>query len=275
MSFRYEGSDRQALSKVSFDVNEGEILGVLGPSEAGKTTLCMSLNGLIPHDIEGEFHGTVEIEGRSTKRTEPQNLATTIGMIFQEPESQFVMTAVEDEIAFGMENIGLTQSEMDERLNWVLKVTHMEAYRTKPPRRLSGGQKQRVAIASALALRPRILVMDEPTSELDPLGKVEVLTIAKELNRDYKITVVLVEHETELIADIIDRLMVLNHGEIMYQGTPVELFSNIKLMQETGLFVPEVTEVSQGLVAHGVSIPKLPITYDEGATLLNQLVRKK
>lgn len=274
MSFRYEGSERQALSKVSFEVNEGEILGILGPSEAGKTTLCMSLNGLIPHDIEGEFHGNIEVEGRSVRQTEPQNLASTIGMIFQEPESQFVMTTVEDEIAFGMENFGLLQSEMDVRLNWVLKATHMEGYRTKPPRRLSGGQKQRVAIASALALRPRILVMDEPTSELDPLGKVEVLTIAKELNRDYKITVILVEHETELIADIIDRIMMLNHGEIMYQGTPVELFNNVKLMNETGLFVPEVTEVAQGLVAQGVSIPKLPITYDEGFTLLKQFVRK-
>lgn len=274
MSFRYEGSDRKALSKVSFDVNEGEILGILGPSEAGKTTLCMSLNGLIPHDIEGELHGNIEVEDRSVRQTEPQNLASIIGMIFQEPESQFVMTTVEDEIAFGMENFGLTQGEMDVRLNWVLKATHMEGYRTKPPRRLSGGQKQRVAIASALALRPRILVMDEPTSELDPLGKVEVLTIAKELNRDYKITVILVEHETELIAGIIDRIMMLNHGEIMYQGTPVELFNNVKLMKETGLFVPEVTEVAQGLVAQGVSIPKLPITYDEGVSLLKQFVGK-
>ena len=132
VSFRYEGSERPALSNVSLDVNEGEILGILGPSEAGKTTLCMSLNGLIPHDIEGEFRGNIEIEGKNTRKNEPQTLATTIGMIFQEPESQFVMTTVEDEIAFGMENIGLTPREMEERLNWVLKVTHMEPYRKKP-----------------------------------------------------------------------------------------------------------------------------------------------
>jgi energy-coupling factor transporter ATP-binding protein EcfA2 len=257
------------------DVNEGEIFGILGPSEAGKTTLCMTMNGLIPHDIEGQFQGTVEVNGMNTRKTEPQNLATTIGMIFQEPESQFVMTTVEDEIAFGMENIALSQNEMDERLNWVLKVTHMEPYRTKPPRRLSGGQKQRVAIASALALRPRILVMDEPTSELDPLGKAEVLAIAKELNRTYKITVVLVEHETELIADIVDRLMVLDHGEITYQGTPVDLFSNTEVMHETGLFVPEVTEVAQGIAARGVPVPKLPITYDEGKSLLKKVVATK
>jgi energy-coupling factor transport system ATP-binding protein len=275
VSFRYEGSERPALSNVSLDVNEGEILGILGPSEAGKTTLCMSLNGLIPHDIEGEFRGNIEIEGKNTRKNEPQTLATTIGMIFQEPESQFVMTTVEDEIAFGMENIGLTPREMEERLNWVLKVTHMEPYRKKPPRRLSGGQKQRVAIASALALRPKILVMDEPTSELDPLGKYEIITIAKELNREHKITIVLVEHETELAADIIDRLIVLNQGQIEFQGTPVELFGNIELMQKAGLFVPEVTEVARGLANSGFEISKLPITYAQGSSLLKALMKER
>lgn len=257
------------------DVNEGEILGIVGPSEAGKTTLCMTLNGLIPHDIEGEFRGTIEIEGKNTKKNEPQDLATTVGMIFQEPESQFVMTTVEDEIAFGMENIGLSPSEMEDRLNWVLKVTHMEPYRKKPPRRLSGGQKQRVAIASALALRPKVLVMDEPTSELDPLGKYEVITIAKELNREHKITIVLVEHETELAADIIDRLIMLNQGQIEFQGTPVELFGNIELMRRVGLFVPEVTEVAQGLAKSGFEISKLPITYTQGSTLLKALMKER
>ena len=126
-----------------------------------------------------------------------------------------------------------------------------------------------------MALRPKILVMDEPTSELDPLGKYEIITIAKELNREHKITIVLVEHETELAANIIDRLIVLNQGQIEFQGTPVELFGNIELMQKAGLFVPEVTEVARGLANSGFEISKLPITYAQGSSLLKALMKER
>jgi len=274
LSFRYEGSERWALSNVRFDVNEGEVLGIFGRSEAGKTTLCMCMNGLIPHDLEGDLQGSVEVAGQNTRRTEPQDLATVVGIIFQEPESQFIMTAVEDEIAFGMENIGLPPNEIEERLRLVLKLTKLEQYRRKPPRRLSGGQKQRVAIASALALRPKILIMDEPTSELDPIGKNEVLAIAKELNREHNITIILVEHETELAADIIDRGIVLSEGRVKFQGTPSELFGNVELLNREGIFLPEVTEVGYGLSKHGFPITQLPFTFQQGSALLQSLLTK-
>ena len=183
VSFTYEGSPESALNSVSFEVNEGEVVALVGPSEAGKTTLCMTLNGLIPHEFRGQFKGNVEVKVMNTRAFEPYQFASTLGMVFQEPENQFVTTSVENEIAFGMENLGVPVEKIEERLAWILKVTRLEGLEKKHPRALSGGQKQRVAIASSLVLEPRILVLDEPTSELDPVGKTEVLSLVSHLNR--------------------------------------------------------------------------------------------
>jgi energy-coupling factor transport system ATP-binding protein len=273
LSFKYEGSNFWALSDVSFNVKKGETLAIVGPSEAGKTTLCMCLNGLIPHEIDGEFHGEVKIYDRDTRKYEPHELASLIGMVFQEPESQFVMTSVEDEIAFGMENLGIPSEEMEKRLDWALSVTRMKEFKDKPPWRLSGGQKQRVAIASALALRPDILVLDEPTSELDPVGKNEVLSIVKELNQAYGMTIVIVEHETELLAEIADRVILLNEGKIQLTASAKEFFSRTDILKKYGIFVPEVSELMEEL-SQKSTVHEMPITYEEGRAMLKRIIPK-
>ncbi|MEM3507340.1 MAG: ATP-binding cassette domain-containing protein [Candidatus Bathyarchaeia archaeon] len=273
LSFKYEGSNFWVLSDISFNVKKGEIFAIVGPSEAGKTTLCMCLNGLIPHEIDGEFSGEVKIYDRDTRNHEPHELASLIGMVFQEPESQFVMTSVEDEIAFGMENLGIPPEEMEKRLDWALSVTRMKEFKDKPPWRLSGGQKQRVAIASALALRPNILVLDEPTSELDPIGKNEVLSIVKELNKVYGITIVIVEHETELLAEMADRVMLLNEGKIELIASVKEFFSKVDLLKKYGIFVPEVSELMVEL-SQKLMVPEIPITYEESKAMLKRIIPK-
>jgi energy-coupling factor transport system ATP-binding protein len=208
------------------------------------------------------------VAGRNTRTIETHDFASTVGMIFQEPESQFIMTSVEDEIAFGMENLGLPPEEMEERLKAVLKYTRLEGLEKKHPRALSGGQKQRVAIASGLALRPEILVLDEPTSELDPVGKHEVLSIVKQLNIDYGTTIVLVEHETEIVAEIADRVVLLTQGKVELQDTPQRVFEQTNLLRKRGLFVPEVADIAASLMREGLEIRRIPVTYSEAKVVL-------
>ncbi len=269
VSFTYEGSPAPTLKSISLEVNEGEVAAIVGPSEAGKTTLCMTLNGLIPHEFRGEFKGSVEIRGMNTRAFQPYQFASIVGMVFQDPESQFVMTSVEDEIAFGLENLGVPTDEIEERLSWVLRVTRLQGLEKKHPRALSGGQKQRVAIASAFALEPKILVLDEPTSELDPVGKMEVLNLVTELNREHKITIVLVEHETEMLAEMSDKVFLLNGGRLELEAEPRRFFSEASLLRERGLFVPQVAEISS-LVTGGA---RVSVTYEETKRLLEEEFR--
>ncbi len=269
MSFTYEGSSEPALNSVSLEVNEGEVVALVGPSEAGKTTLCMTINGLIPHEFRGQFNGNVKVRGMDTLAFEPHQFASTVGMVFQEPENQFVMTSVEDEIAFGMENLGVPTEKIEERLSWVLKVTRLEGLEKKHPRALSGGQKQRVAIASALVLEPKILVLDEPTSELDPVGKTEVLSLIGQLNREHGITIVIVEHETEMLAEMAQRVILLSKGRVALEDGARQFFAKPQVLREYGLFVPQVAEITSRVTGGS----KVSVTYDEAKHSLEEVIR--
>ncbi len=269
VSFTYEGSSEPALNSVSLEVNEGEVVALVGPSEAGKTTLCMTINGLIPHEFRGQFSGNVEVKGMNTLSFEPHQFASTVGMVFQEPENQFVMTSVEDEIAFGMENLGFPTEKIEERLSWALKVTRLEGLEKKHPRALSGGQKQRVAIASALVLEPKILVLDEPTSELDPVGKTEVLSLIGNLNREHGITIFIVEHETEMLAEMAHRVILLNRGSVALESEARQFFAKPEVLKEYGLFVPQVADITSRITGG----TKVSVTYAEAKNSLEAAVR--
>ncbi len=235
------------LQGVELTVERGEFLSIMGPTGAGKTTLCLALNGIVPQSTGGTIRGDVTVLGRNTKRTPVPELATYVGVVFQDAESQLFNMTVEDEIAFGPETLGLDPREIAERVDWALAVVHMEEHRRRSPFHLSGGQKQRVAIASLLAMQPAILVLDEPSSGLDPIGKFEVFSVVDQLKREHDMTIVMVEHEAEQIAAFSDRVAVLCAGRIEMVDAPARIFARADRLHEIGLWAPQVSELAGAL----------------------------
>ncbi|KUH32798.1 energy-coupling factor ABC transporter ATP-binding protein [Thermococcus celericrescens] len=258
LRFRYRRAERYSLKDVSFTVKRGELLGIIGPSGGGKSTLCLTLNGIIPNSIKGEFEGDVVItdprtgEEYNTKETPVPTLSAVVGLVLQNPESQLFNMTVEEEIAFGLENLGLERNEILRRLRWALEVTGLRGLEGEFPPNLSGGQQQRLAIAAVLAMDPSIIVLDEPTSQLDPVGRREVLGLVSLLNREHGITVVLVEHHTDYILRYADRVIVMDRGEIVLQGTPEEVAEEADTLRKLGVKLPPALEVSHELRKRGV-----------------------
>jgi len=260
------------LSEVSFEVKKGEMLGIIGPNGAGKSTLCKSLNGLVPHFYGGAIAGTVSIAGMDTMKHTVAQLSLKVGLVFQDPTNQFsgVSTRVDEEVAFGMSMMGYPREEMRPRIEEALRVVGLEKLKDRSPYELSGGQQQRLAIATVLAVRPEIIVMDEPTAQLDPIGKTEVLQTMRELNRQ-GYTIIVAEHEIEALATFADRLIVLDNGRITEQGKTREILTKVKKLKEIGIDPPSVTELcdllSNELLIHE---EKFPITLDEATVLFSQ-----
>jgi energy-coupling factor transporter ATP-binding protein EcfA2 len=261
--FKYPASKEWILKSVNLTLESGEFLAITGPTGAGKSTLCFTLNGIIPHNLTGDFRGTVKVLGVDTFSSKVAELAKHVGMTFQDPESQLFGLTVEEEVAFGLENFGISQSEMEERISWALNVVRLQDLRNKSPYELSGGQKQRVAIASSLVLRPEILVMDEPTSELDPVGKAEVFSVIEKLRKDFDISIVLIEHETEEIAKFADRIILMLDGKITIDAPPTEYFEQLDLLRSCGIKVPQVTELAHSLRAEDLWPKHIPITFED------------
>ena len=268
LSWKYEIGKDWALQDVNLTVGEGEFLGIVGPSGAGKTTLCLCLAGLIPHMTKGEHRGKVTVYNMDTSRTILREIVRRVGIVFQDPETQFVTMSVEDEVAFPMENYALPREEIEARVKEALEITRMQDYTTRYPYELSGGQKQRVAIASFLALRPDILILDEPTSDLDPIGKSEVFSIIDGLRSKYRTTLIVVEHNTEELAKYADRLILLDHGQIVKQGSRDGFFDDVQLLRDRGVFPPQVTEISYRL-SEGAA-QNLPVTLEQATTYLKK-----
>jgi energy-coupling factor transporter ATP-binding protein EcfA2 len=240
------GGDEGApvLRGVDLRIASGEYVVLLGRVGAGKTTLCMALNGLVPHATGGRFRGDVTVLGLNTKRHPVADLARHVGVVFQDPESQLTQMRVEDEIAFGPENLGLPPAEIEERVAWALEAVGLSACRQRSPLLLSGGQKQRVAIAAMLAMRPRLLVLDEPTASLDPIGKVAVFNVLADLARERRITVFMATQELEWVPRFADRVMVLHEGRIPLAGRPEEVFRHAADLREWGIGVPQMVELA-------------------------------
>ena len=239
-----DGKPVSVLRGVNLEVDKGEFLSVMGPTGVGKTTLCLALNGIVPQSTGGVIKGDVLVRGLNTKEHTVSELASMVGMVFQDPESQFFSMTVESEVAFGPESMGVDPAEIMERLEWALDVVGMSEYRDRSPFQLSGGQKQRVAIASILAMLPDILVLDEPTSGLDPMGKLEVFRLVRELKQREQMTIIMVEQEAERIAEFSDRVAVMHEGAFAVVDTPRAVFSQIDLMHGIGLAVTQVGELA-------------------------------
>ncbi|MCX7694330.1 MAG: energy-coupling factor transporter ATPase [Caloramator sp.] len=255
-----------ALRGVNLKVKKGEFLVVIGHNGSGKSTLSKHINAIyLPKE------GDVVVNGMNTKDTEKLwEIRQSAGMVFQNPDNQIVATIVEEDVAFGPENMGVEPSEIRKRVESALKAVRMEEYSKHAPHLLSGGQKQRVAIAGILAMKPKCIILDEPTAMLDPSGRKEVIETIKKLNKEEGITIILITHFMEEAVDA-DRVVVMDDGKIVAEGTPREVFSKVELLKKLGLDVPQVTELAYELKKSGINIRQDIITIDELVEELCQL----
>ncbi len=265
LTFRYRGRKEPCLRDLSFVVPAGETVLVLGPSGGGKSTLAFCLNGMIPHGIDGELSGTVHIHGRDTRARPLAATAREVGIVFQDPETQFCTLRVDDEIAFGLENLGVPRAQMPERIAAAMEAAGLGC---KPDTRidhLSGGNKQRLALACVLAMQPSVLVFDEPTSNLDPAGAVEVFAALRRLKIRGEHTMIVVEHRLDGLMDLIDRVIVLGpDGSLIDDGAPRRVLSDqaVRLERE-GIWIPQVCELAAQLKVRGIELARYPLTVDE------------
>lgn len=243
LSWKYEQSDKFLFEKLNLIIRENIFLGIIGSNESGKTTLVSCIKGIIPNIEVGIYKGEVRIFDEPVKDMNTKTIAQKVGMVFSDPDAQFTTMSVEEEIAFSLENIGVPVPEIRKRIEWVCKLTHLEELLDKPPYDLSGGQKQRVAIAAVLAAKPKIIILDEPTSMLDPKSKDEVFEILRMIKEELKMTVIVVEHNIEKIAELSDEVLLMNNGKIIRHEKADEFFKDVDLLKENGLKVPESIEI--------------------------------
>lgn len=267
LDFRYSDDDGLVLSGLDISFEEGEFTAVLGHNGCGKSTLAKHMNAiLLPSG------GAVYIDGIDTKDEDRLfDIRQKVGMVFQNPDNQIVASIVEEDVAFALENLGVEPSEIRRRVDEALKAVNMYEYRNHAPHQLSGGQKQRVAIAGIIAMRPKCIVMDEPTAMLDPVGRKEVMATVKRLNEEYGITIILITHYMEEAAKC-RRVIVMDKGKILLDDTPSEVFSQVELMKSVGLDVPQATELVYELNKSGLKLDTHIITEEECADALIELL---
>lgn len=256
---------QRAVDNVNIDIQEGEFVAVLGHNGSGKSTLAKHINALLL-----PTEGTIWIDGMDTlKEPELWKIRQKAGMVFQNPDNQIIGTVVEEDVGFGPENMGVPTEDIWKRVEESLEKTGMTAYRHHSPNKLSGGQKQRVAIAGVMAMRPRCIVLDEPTAMLDPNGRKEVLEAVRQLNRQEKVTVVLITHYMEEVI-LADHVYVMDEGHVVMEGTPREIFSQVETLKKYRLDVPQVTLLAYELKKSGVGLPDGILTTEELVNILCQ-----
>jgi energy-coupling factor transporter ATPase len=274
LTFTYPGSMKPSIEEVSVNIEKGEFALITGPSGCGKTTLCRCFNGLIPHFYPGEMKGEIIAAGMKVNEHPTSELAKHVGLVFQNPENQLFALSVEKDVAFGLENLGVPQEEMRERVDSALRLTEIYDIRERPPHELSGGQQQRVAIASVLAMNPELIVLDEPTSFLDPLSAKKIFEVISDLNKKLGMTVVLVEHRLDLTARYADHLIIMDSGRVVLDGEPRKILSS----EETrliGIGIPKATRLWEVLENDGIILgTDIPLSSDEMANMLRGVLIK-
>jgi len=269
LTYQYEeSSDIYAVNDVSFDVFRGEWVSIIGRNGSGKSTTARLIDGLM-----AAASGEIIINGQTLTEKNVWELRQKVGMVFQNPDNQFVGSTVEDDVAFGMENHGVPREEMLARVNAALERVNMQEFKTKEPARLSGGQKQRVAIAGIVALRPDIIILDEATSMLDPKGRLEIIQVVREIKEQYGLTVISITHDLDG-ASLSDKIIVMRDGKIEQIATPDALFLNHNLV-DIGLDVPFSANVARELRQNGLQIPEKYYTESELADFLWQSLLTK
>ena len=266
LSFRYdEQNEHYNLKDVSFHVKQGEWLSIVGHNGSGKSTLVRLLDGLLAAES-----GNIKVDGQLMSEETVWDIRHKIGMVFQNPDNQLVATIVEEDVAFGPENLGVPPEEIRKRVDEALERVGMSEYKRHAPHLLSGGQKQRIAIAGILAMKPKCIIFDEPTAMLDPSGRKEVLDTIIDLNKNYGITVILITHYMDEAAKA-DRIVVMDKGKLILDGKPRDVFSNVEKMKSIGLDVPQVTELSYELQKAGINIDTRILDVNEMVNAICQL----
>jgi len=265
VSWAYSREKGRALRDISVEIEEGSFTAVMGANGAGKSSFCRLLNGLIPHSLEGTLLGTVIIDGDDTKSSSVVQLAKKVGMAFEDPAAQLFTASVYDEAAFALENLLLEPEEIAIKVQRALEMSRLWDYRGFPVSALSGGQKQRLAIAAALAMANKLLVLDEPASQLDPLGAREVLSFIRELRRQKGLTVVMATGSGEEAAEFADKILVLRDGSLAAFGTPTQVFADKNLTASCMIDLPQVSEFAACMEYRGYPLPRFPVNLDEAA----------
>ena len=270
VSFSYGEASARALDDVTLSVSPGDFLGIIGPSGAGKTTLASAMSGAIPHHYTGPFFGSVLVDGKDTCAVTLTDISQVVGSVLQDIDTQMVASVVEDEMLFGLENFGVPHSQIEERVIDALETVGIANLRERDIATLSGGQKQKVAIAAILALRPRVLVLDEPTAALDPASSRMVFETLRSINRELGVTVVIIEQKVALLSEYASRIAVMQGGRIALEGTPSEVFSHSAELRSIGVDSPRVTRISNSLAARGFIEAGEPCLNVREASLLIQ-----
>lgn len=274
-SWRYLDTERPAIQKINLSIEEGEFIGIIGSNGSGKTTLSYSINGLIPGQYHGVKKGEVIVFDQEVEAYDPGALQHKVGMVFSDPEAQFTAMTVEDELVFGLENLGMNLAEINERLDWVVELTELGPLLTKPPYELSGGQKQRVAVGAVLAMTPEVLIMDEPTSMLDPISRTRVFDVLEEIKKEQNNTIIVVEHSLEKLVPLADRILLLDRGEMVLFEETRTFFQEMPMILEKGINPPGILQFFHKLTEDSTFAEKLPITIDESVDVLEKILDGK
>jgi len=272
--YTYPGVSKPSIDGVSLTIEKGEFVLITGPSGCGKTSLCRTFNGLIPHFYQGDLKGQIIVALQDVTCKKTFDMARHVGLVFQNPENQLFALSVEKDVAFGLENLGMSRVEMRKRVDWALNLVGIYDLRERSPHEVSGGQQQRVALASVLAMQPEIIVLDEPTAFLDPLSAERIFDVIYKLNQEQGITVVLVEHRLDLTAKYANHLIVMDKGKICLEGKPRDILCS----EETsciGVGIPKATLLHKRLKMKGFNINKqTPLSSDEIADQLLEALTK-
>jgi energy-coupling factor transporter ATPase len=272
LTYTYPGATKPSIHDVSLQISQGDFVILTGPSGCGKTTLCRCFNGLVPHFYNGTLEGEITVADLKVADHKIHELAKHVGLVFQNPENQLFALSVEKDVAFGLENFGMPREEMRERVEWALQMAGISELSERPPHELSGGQQQRVAIASVLAMQPEIMILDEPTSFLDPVGAEKIFEVLNDLNKKLGITIILVEHRLDIAAKYANRVIVMNKGTVALSGTPRDIFTSEKA-KLIGVGIPKATKLYQHLKRNGVDLKTVPVTPQETAKLLREVLK--
>ena len=272
LTYTYPGATKPSIKKVSITINKGDFVILTGPSGCGKTTLCRCFNGLIPHFYNGNLEGKIEVAGLNVADQKIHQLARHVGLVFQNPENQLFALSVEKDVAFGLENFAMPRDEMRKRVDWALQMAGINDLGERPPHELSGGQQQRVAIASVLAMQPDIMILDEPTSFLDPVGAEKIFEVISELNKKLGITIILVEHRLDLASKYANHVIIMDEGRVVLNGTPREIFTSEEA-RLIGVGIPKATRLYQQLKQNGIRLKTVPVTTEETANLLREALK--
>jgi energy-coupling factor transporter ATP-binding protein EcfA2 len=274
-SWKYINTKNPAIEDINITIEEGDFIGIIGPNGSGKTTLAFSMDGLIPGQYNGIKKGTVEIFGKEVEDYGRGELQRLVGVVFSDPEAQFTAMTVEDELVFGMENIGLTVPEIRERLEWVTTLTDLKHLLEKPPYEISGGQKQRVALAAVLAMMPKILILDEPTSMLDPISRMRIFDVLAKLKKEKTSTIIVIEHSLENLVPLADRMVLMADGRLALEDETQAFFQKTGFLLGKGVFPPGVIHFFHELHQRNLYSGDYPLTVDKASLMLKTLVEKE